>query len=137
MKKPYKHQVTRLPKILTQQRDFAEIDKFMRQVESDAVDVAQGRIVSITLEGEMYCVLTALEGWCDCFAGIAKAMKATDYNDSPLRSMMAKLHADMPLTMNLVQQAKAVVEAQRKLYMRAPHGIINSVANSMLEGAAA
>jgi hypothetical protein len=137
MKKPYKHQVTRLPKILTQQRDFAEIDKFVRQVESDAVDVAQGRIVSITIEGEMYCVLTALDGWCDCFAGIARAMKDTNYNDAPLRSMMAKLNADMPLTMKLVQEAKAVVEAQRKLYMLAPHGIINNVANTMLESAAA
>jgi len=137
VKKPFKHQVTRLPKILTQQRDFAEIDKFMRQVESDAVDVAQGRIVSTSMEGEMYCVLTALEGWCDCFNGIANAMKDASYNDAALRSMMAKLNADMPLTMKLVQEAKAVVEAQRKLYMLAPHGIINSVANTMLEAEAA
>jgi len=132
-----KQRVTRLPKILTCQRDFAETDKFMRNVERDAVDVAQGRIVSITVEGEMYCVLTALEGWCECFAGIAKAMNATDYNDAPLRSMMAKLNADMPLTLKLVQQAKAVVDAQRKLYMLAPHGVINRVANTLLEKEAA
>lgn len=137
MKKPFKHKVTRLPKILTQQRDFAEIDKFMRQVESDAVDVAQGLIVSTSMEGEMYCVLTALEGWCDCFSGIARAMNDASYNDAPLRSMMAKLNANMPLTMKLVQEAKSVVESQRKLYMLAPHGIINSVANTMLQSAAA
>lgn len=132
-----KQRIIRLPKILTCQRDFAETDKFMRNVERDAVDVAQGRIVSITIEGEMYCVLTALEGWCECFADIARAMNATDYNDAPLRSMMAKLHADMPLTMKLVQQAKAVVDAQRRLYMLAPHGVINRVANTLLEKEAA
>jgi hypothetical protein len=104
---------------------------------SSIVDVAQGRIVSITVEGEMYCVLTALDGWCECFADIAKAMNATDYNDAPLRSMMAKLNADMPLTLKLVQQAKAVVDAQRKLYMLAPHGVINNVANALLEREAA
>ncbi len=132
-----KRKVTRIPKIVTQARDFAEIDKFMRSVERDAVDVAQGRIVSITVEGEMYCVLTALEGWCECFATIAKAMNDTNYSDAALRSMMAKLNADMPITMKLVQDAKAVVNAQRRLYMLAPHGIINAVANTMLEGAAA
>lgn len=137
MTKPFKHQVTRLPKIFTCQRDFAETDKFMRNVERDAVDVAQGKIVSITVEGEMYCVLTALEGWCDCFADIAKAMHKTDYNDAPLRSMMAKLNHDMPLTMKLVQEAKAVVDAQRRLYMLAPHGIINNVAHALLEREAA
>lgn len=131
-----KRKVTRIPKIVTQARDFAEIDKFMRSVERDAVDVAQGRIVSITIEGEMYCVLTALQGWCECFAAIAKAMGDKAYSDSPLRSMMAKLNADMPITMKLVQEAKAVVNAQRRLYMLAPHGIINAVANSMLEAAA-
>lgn len=132
-----KRKVTRIPKIVTQARDFAEIDKFMRSVERDAVDVAQGRIVSITVEGEMYCVLTALEGWCECFAEIAKSMKDTRYSDAPLRSMMTKLSADMPITMKLVQEAKAVVSAQRRLYMLAPHGIINAVANNMLKAAAA
>lgn len=132
-----KRKVTRIPKIVTQARDFAEIDKFMRSVERDAVDVAQGRIVSITVEGEMYCVLTALEGWCECFAAIAKAMGDAGYSDAALRSMMAKLNADMPITMKLVQQAKAVVNAQRRLYMLAPHGIINAVANTMLEEHAA
>lgn len=134
---PYKKRVTRLPKILTQQRDFYEIDKFMRNVERDTVDVAQGRIVSITNDGEMYCVLTALVGWCECFANIAKAMHATDYNDTPLRSMMAKLNADMPLRLELVHEAKAVVEVQRRLYMLAPHGIINEVANRLLQKEAA
>lgn len=132
-----KKRVTRIPKIVTQARDFAEIDKFIRSVERDAVDVAQGRIVSITVEGEMYCVLTALVGWCDCFADIAKAMGDTNYNDAPLRSMMAKLNADMPITMKLVQEAKAVINAQRRLYMLAPHGIINAVANRLLEAQAA
>lgn len=132
-----KHRVTRIPKIVTQARDFAEVDKFLRNVERDAVDVAQGVIVSITIEGEMYCVLTALVGWCDCFADIANAMHDSSYNDAPLRSMMAKLNADMPITMKLVQEAKAVVNAQRRLYMLAPHGIINAVANTLLEHEAA
>jgi len=130
-----RHYLTRIPKIITQQRDFSEIDKFLRNVERDAVDVAEGRIVSITIDGEIYCVLTALEGWCECFSDIAKALLDTSYNDAPLRSMMAKLNVDMPFSMKLVQEVKAVVNHQRRLYMQAPHGLLNQISSALLEQA--
>jgi hypothetical protein len=128
-----KQRITRMPKILTCHRDFAEIDKFMRNVERDQVDVSQGRIVSITTDKEMYCVLTAMEGWIDCFKDLADAIGDATYNDAPMRSMRAKLNADMPLTMKLVNEVKAVVEHQRRLYMKAPGSVINRVADALLE----
>lgn len=147
MSKPFKHQVTRLPKIVTCTRDFAEIDKFMRAIETNAVLEAKQiddntgeeswRIVQTTLERETYCVLAALDGWCMCFAEIAKAMQANEFDDAPLRKMMSKLRLEQPFSQQLLQQAKTVVNAQRRLYMLAPHGIINRVANSLLEKAVA
>ena len=136
MKKPFKHQITRLPKILTCQRDFYQIDAFMDMVENDAVNEVQGEIVMLTFDKEWYQVLPALDGWMECFSNLAKAMHV-NYDDAPMRKMCARLNAVMPLSLKTVQEVKAVINAQRKLYMLAPHGIINQVANALLHKEAA
>ena len=130
----------RLPKILTQQRDFAEIDKFMRAIARDAVletkDGDTWRVIQTTLNKESYCVLTALDGWCDFFAELAATMNEASYNDKPLRSLISKMRLDQPSSAALFNQAKAVVDAQRKLYMLAPDNMISGVAIGALKKAA-
>jgi hypothetical protein len=134
-----RQRITRIPKIVTQQRDFAEIDKFMRSVERGEVDEAkdddsqQWRIVQTTIEKETYCVLNALDGWCECFAEIASAMQDNTYDDAPLKSMISKFRLDQPISYALLCRARAVVSHQRRLYMLAPHSVINSVANALLD----
>lgn len=129
--------VTKLPKILTQERDFYEIDKFVRDLKRDAVSVAdhmgKDMIVSINHEREMYSVLSALEGWNDCFNDLALAQNDESYDDYPMRLMMALLKDEKMLSMTLIRDVEKVVEHQRKLYMKAPAGIINKVANELLE----
>lgn len=127
----HKRRPVRLPKILTMQRDFAEVDKFMNAMERNSVDEAKfpdgsWRIAATTLDKETYCVLSAFEGWNECFQQIANALGDSAYSDVPLRSLLAKLKHDMPVTRGQVAKAKEVVELQRKLYMRAPPIAINT-----------
>ena len=111
MKKPFKHQVTRLPKILTCQRDFYQVDSFMAMVEKGEVNVAvsgdelNGLIVMKSLDKVSYSVVDNLEPWCDFFSQVAIATN-TPYDDKPMRQFITKLKVDMPLTLKNVQQVK-------------------------------
>ena len=113
----------------------------MRAIAHDAVvEVRDGErwiIAQTTIENETYCVLTALDGWCDCFAGIAKTLPDIAYDDKPLRSLISKMRLDQPVSETLFNLAKNVVEQQRKVYMLAPHTVINQVSGEMLGRAAA
>ena len=132
MKKPFKHQVTRLPKILTCQRDFYQVDTFMAMVEKGEVDVAvsgdelNGLIVMKSLDKVSYSVVDNLEPWCDFFSQVAIATN-TPYDDKPMRQFITKLKVDMPLTLKHVQQVKDIINQQRKLYMKAPGNVIDKI----------
>ena len=132
MKKPFKHQVTRLPKILTCQRDFYQVDTFMAMVEKGEVDVAvsgdelNGLIVMKSLDKVSYSVVDNLEPWCDFFSQVAIATN-TPYDDKPMRQFITKLKVDMPLTLKHVQQVKDIINQQRRLYMKAPGNIIDKI----------
>lgn len=136
MKKPFKHTVTRLPKILTCQRDFYQIDAFMAMVEKGDVNVAQtndalnGLIVMQTFDKEFYSVVDNLIPWCDFFSQIAIATN-TPYDDKPMRQFITKLQVDMPLTLANVQQVKNVIDQQRKLYLKAPSSMIDKICNNV------
>ena len=132
MKKPFKHQVTRLPKILTCQRDFYQVDTFMAMVEKGEVDVAvsgdelNGLIVMKSFDKVSYSVVDNLEPWCDFFSQVAIATN-TPYDDKPMRQFITKLKVDMPLTLKHVQQVKDIINQQRKLYMKAPGNVIDKI----------
>ena len=132
MKKPFKHQVTRLPKILTCQRDFYQVDTFMAMVEKGEVNVAvsgdelNGLIVMKSLDKVSYSVVDNLEPWCDFFSQVAIATN-TPYDDKPMRQFITKLKVDMPLTLKNVQQVKDVINQQRQLYMKAPGNVIDKI----------
>ena len=132
MKKTFKHQVTRLPKIITCQRDFYQVDTFMAMVEKGEVNVAvsgdelNGLIVMKSLDKVSYSVVDNLEPWCDFFSQVAIATN-TPYDDKPMRQFITKLKVDMPLTLKHVQQVKDIINQQRKLYMKAPGNIIDKI----------
>lgn len=131
-KSSYKRRATRLPKMITCQRDFHQIDTFMRMVENDGIYELQGVIIMTTADKEIYSVLEALEGWMECFQQIADATN-TPYDDAPMKKMAAYLKYDVPMKLALVHQAKDVVNAQRKLYMMAPDDIITKISTALLE----
>jgi len=135
-KKKYVPKGIRLPKLATQQRDFAEIDKFMRNLElgyvEEAVIDGEPRIISTTIENETYGVLNAMTGWCDCFRDLAKAINYEGYDEAPMRFMIMKLRNDEPLNRKLIQEVKEVVEQQRRIYMLAPAKVVNYVSNTLL-----
>lgn len=125
-----------IKKLIKCQSDFAETDRFFRALEAD--DVSEGfiegkwRIVQ-QKDGDTYCVLTAMDGWLECFAGIAEACNFKEYNDKPFKQLVSKLRLDQPVTVELVKSAKGVVDIQRKLYMASPNYIIEIVAQRLLE----
>jgi hypothetical protein len=128
----------RLPKILTMQRDFHEVDKFMNALEHDTVIEAKfrdgtWRIAATTLDKETFCVLTAFEGWNDCFRQIAEALGEFTYSDAPLRELLDALKAETPIKESQIERAKDVISAQRKLYLRAPPMVINTVVKTAEE----
>ena len=114
----------------TELRDFAEIDAFMQQLESDCVEEAGGLIVRTASDGEQYSVLHALLGWCEFWRALANKLEEP-YDDTALTQLIKKLDYNMPLTLENIRAAKAVVEAQRDLYRNTPNSVINTLAQQV------
>ncbi len=125
-----------IKKLIKCQSDFAETDRFFRALKAD--EVREGfiegkwRIVQ-QKDGDTYCVLTAMDGWIECFAGIAEACNFKAYDDKPFKQLVSKLRLEQPVSIELVKSAKDVVDVQRKLYMASPNYIIEMVAQRLLE----
>lgn len=127
-----------IKKLIKLERDFAETDRFFRSLEQDNISEAffGGKWRIMQKKGDdTYCVLTAMDGWLECFEGIARECDFKAYDDAAFRKLVSKLRLEQPIPIELVQEAKTVVDLQRKLYMSAPNEIINKVANRLLEEA--
>jgi hypothetical protein len=109
--------MARINKLILQQKDFYEIDKFLRNVERGLVDELSGEIVSINHEYGMYSILSAMEEWIKLFNVWAGARNLDNYDDKPMRVMIEKLKSDELLNISLIQNVKLVVERQRRIYM--------------------
>lgn len=109
--------MARINKLILQQKDFYEIDKFLRNVERGLVDELSGEIVSINYEYGVYSVLSAMEEWIKLFDVWAGARNLVNYDDTPMRVMIEKLKSNEMLNISLIQSVKLVVERQRRIYM--------------------
>lgn len=127
-KKKYKPRPTTIPKIFYQERDFGEIDKFVRSLEAGEVTEHEGSIVLVTVAREMYRVIPAMRGWADFFREVATMQGVTDYDDTPMQTVMGMLENNIPMSRKMIDEFKVVVERQRAMYMKTPNGLINKVA---------
>lgn len=127
-RKKYIPKPARIPKLIFADRDFGEIDKFVRCLDAGEVNEAEGSIISITIIGERYKVIPAMRGWAGFFREVAAIQNVTDYDDTPMQTLMDKLENDELVTRKLIAEFKAVVEKQRAMYMHTPNGLINKVA---------
>lgn len=126
---PPSRRPVRIPKIVLQDRDFNQIEIMMMRLAKGEIDFENGRYVMTALDGEKYCIVNALEGWIENFARLAKTA-GVEYDDTPLVLLKNRLKNGMMLTPEGVSAAKAVVDAQIKIYQAAPKEMISSVATT-------
>jgi len=119
----------RQPKILLQFTDFHLLDQFFRMLDAGDVLVEGGEIVMRNTDGEWFQLLPAVTAWMDYWKALA-VKQGLEYDEAPMRSLMAKLDADMPVTNGQIAAAKEVVETQRRIFMAVDHNIVSSVART-------
>jgi hypothetical protein len=119
-------------KAIMQHESFEQIDRLMLMINNANVTADGADVVMREPNGEVYQVAPALNTFCDYWQSIA-SMHNVSFDDAPLRTLINKINHDMPLTQSLINQAKAVVEKQRALFMRTPNRVLNVVSSNYLE----
>jgi hypothetical protein len=113
--------------LILQHNDFEQIDRLLLMIENGNVLDENGYMVMQSVDKEIYQVAPALNAWCDYWQDIAK-MKGFEINDHALRALINKINYEMKITKSLVNEAKEIVEQQRKLFMTTSHNVISSTA---------
>lgn len=126
-RKKYTPKVKRIPQLILQHNDFEQIDRLMLMIEHESVLDSNGDLVMINNEKEAYHVAPALNAWCDYWVDLANK-RGIALKDNPLRLLVNKINHNMPITQNLINQAKNVIDIQRGLFMTTDHNLISSLA---------
>ena len=125
--KAYKPKALRVPKLILAHNDFEQIDRLMMMIDNGTVLDAKGDVVMIAAGGEVYQVAPALLAWCDYWQDLGK-QRGVSFDDSALRTIINKINHGMRIKRSLINDAKAAIEIQRKLFMTTDHNTISSVA---------
>jgi hypothetical protein len=121
---PVKPKRTPISQALDEFQQFDDIDRMMQKLENGAIEMEQGRPV-MTTKGETYDVVSALEGWLEYWAAVAKK-RDIPYNDEPMQILKRRLDNGVHLTPDIIQGAKRVVAAQRAMFRAIPRQEISS-----------
>lgn len=130
--KPLKH-VVRLPKMMTYDEVFRDIEAMMRHIRSGALYCdTQNVWVVRGLDGDYIDVVENIRAHVDVWRALAVRIGAHMVDDAPMVQLANKLAYHMPLTMPQVEAAELVLCAWQGLYRAAPAKDIALVANQML-----
>lgn len=93
-------------------------------IENENVLSDNNDVVMVAPEGIVYQVAPALSTWCDYWKSIAD-LHGMEINDVPLRNLINKINYNMYITKSMINEAKEVVEIQRRLFMGTDHNTIS------------
>lgn len=124
-----RHDEARIPKLLLQDRDFHQIDLLILKLRKGEVETVDGHIVMTAPDGEVYRVVPALEGWIDYWRSLADKT-GIDYDDGGLVRLKNRLAASMPLSLDAIEAAAAVIDQQRRMFFSIPARLISSQATT-------
>ncbi|ROH87987.1 hypothetical protein ED236_00395 [Pseudomethylobacillus aquaticus] len=109
---------------------FDTIDRMIQKLRHGELEYISGVPVVMSLKGEWYAMLPALDGWIAYWRELTEQHNIS-YDDSPLAKLRNKLEYSMPLTLDDVDAAESVVHLQRKLYMCLPKSVTTRVAHKV------
>jgi hypothetical protein len=117
-------------RLLDMHRDFADIEKFFRSLRraelTETKDTEKDKwvVTQQNLEGKTYELYGSIDGWCEFFRSLAKIYMPS-YDDKPLTKLISKLRLDQEITVQMIDEAEAVLKPQRHLYMSVPARVYN------------
>jgi hypothetical protein len=125
--KAYKPKALRVPKLIVAHNDFEQIDRLMMMIDNGTVLDAKGDVVMYSANGELYQVAPALLAWCDYWQDLSRK-RGVSFDDSALRTIVNKINHGMSIKRSLINDAKAAIEIQRKLFLYSDDRLITALA---------
>jgi hypothetical protein len=99
----------------------------MMMIDNGTVLDAKGDVVMYSANGELYQVAPALLAWCDYWQDLA-SKRGVSFDDSALRTIVNKINHGMSIKRSLINDAKADIEIQRKLFLYSDDRLITALA---------
>lgn len=118
-----------LPKILDEYDVFTDIERLLDKVELGEIEHINGNPVMQYKDGEWYEVVPAMNGWISAWKMFDQKFQL-NHDVAPLVRLCNQLNYNSPITIKQLQEARAVVMEQRRLFRSLPRDEIASAAKT-------
>lgn len=116
-----------IPKPMDELEQFDTIERLFQKLRHGSVETDGRQVVIMSLQGEFYAVLPAMDGWLEYWQEVAARFQV-EYDDKPLRKLQKSLEYDKPLTTAEVDAAYAVVQKEREMFRSIPRNELSKIA---------
>ena len=118
-----------IPKILDEYDVFTDVERLLDKIELGEMESVNGNIVMQYKDGEWYEVVPALNGWISAWKMFDQKFKL-NHDVAPLVKICNQLNYNSPISVRQLQEARATVMEERKLFRSIPRDELASAART-------
>lgn len=118
-----------IPKILDEYDVFTDVERLLDKIELGEMETVNGNFVMQYKDGEWYEVVPALNGWISAWKMFDQKFKL-NHDVSPLVRLCNQLNYSSPITIRQLQEARATVMEERRLFRQIPRDDLASAAKT-------
>lgn len=118
-----------IPKILDEYDVFTDVERLLDKIELGEMETVNGNFVMQYKDGEWYEVVPALNGWISAWKMFDQKFKL-NHDVSPLVRLCNQLNYSSPITLKQLQEARATVMEERRLFRQIPRDDLASAAKT-------
>lgn len=118
-----------IPKILDEYDVFTDVERLLDKIELGEMETVNGNFVMQYKDGEWYEVVPALNGWISAWKMFDQKFKL-NHDVAPLVRLCNQLNYSSPITLKQLQEARATVMEERRLFRQIPRDDLASAAKT-------
>lgn len=118
-----------IPKILDEYDVFTDVERLLDKIELGEMETVNGNFVMQYKDGEWYEVVPALNGWISAWKMFDQKFKL-NHDVAPLVRLCNQLNYSSPITIRQLQEARATVMEERRLFRQIPRDDLASAAKT-------
>ena len=118
-----------IPKILDEFDVFNDIERLLDKIELGEMEHVNGSPIAMSKDGEWYEVIPALNGWISAWKMFDQKFKL-NHDVAPLVKICNQLNYSSPISVRQLQEARATVIEERKLFRSLPRDEVASAAKT-------
>ena len=118
-----------IPKILDEYDVFTDVERLLDKIELGEMETVNGNFVMQYKDGEWYEVVPALNGWISAWKMFDQKFRL-NHDVAPLVRLCNQLNYSSPITLKQLQEARATVMEERRLFRQIPRDDLASAAKT-------